>query len=213
MARVAGPFSRLDEAALRELAPNGTSRVFPARAVILNQGDDTRSFYVLLSGRVKAYLTDEQGRELVVNTIEAGDYFGELVLDGGPRAASVMTLEPCRVYVIPQSDLERLIAAHPEFSRDLVERLIGKVRELTQMVLDLALKDVYSRFLRYVTEHAVDEDGVRIVPERLTQHEIAARIGGSREMVSRIVRDLSEGGYIAVDGKRIRILRKLPPRW
>ena len=213
MARAGGPFSQLDEAALRELVPRGIAREFPKRTVIVNQGDDTRSFYVRLSGRVKAYLTDDQGREIVVNTIEAGDYFGELVLDGGPRAASIMTLEPCRVFMIPRGDLDELLAANPAIARDLIERLIGKVRELTAMVLDLAVKDVYSRFLRYVTEHAVEQDGVKVVPERLTQQDIAARIGGSRETVSRILRELTAGGYISVDGKRIRIVKKLPAHW
>ncbi len=213
MARASGPFSQLDEAALRELVPRGIVREFPKRTVIVTQGDDTRSFYVLLSGRVKAYLTDDQGREIVVNTIEAGDYFGELVLDGGPRAASIMTLEPCRVFMIPRGDLDELLVANPAIARDLIERLIGKVRELTAMVLDLAVKDVYSRFLRYVTDHAVEQNGVRVVPERLTQQDIAARIGGSRETVSRILRELTAGGYISVDGKRIRIVKKLPAHW
>lgn len=213
MARASGPFSQLDEAALRELVPRGIVRDFPKRTVIVTQGDDTRSLYVLLSGRVKAYLTDEQGREIVVNAIEAGDYFGELVLDGGPRAASIMTLEPCRVFMIPHDDVEKLLAANPAFARDLIDRLISKVRDLTGMVLDLAVKDVYSRFLRYVTDHAVEQNGVRVVPERLTQQDIAARIGGSRETVSRILRELTAGGYISVDGKRIRIVKKLPAHW
>ena len=213
MSRANGPFSQLDESALRELVPRGIARDFAKRTVLVNQGDDTRSFYVLLSGRVKAYLTDDQGREIVVNTIEAGDYFGELVLDGGPRAASIMTLEACRVYMIPYGDLEKLLAANPAFARDLIERLISKVRDLTGMVLDLAVKDVYSRFLRYVTDHAVEQDGVKVVPERLTQHDIAARIGGSRETVSRIIRELTAGGYISVDAKHIRVLKKLPAHW
>ena len=213
MSRAQGPFSQLDESALRALVPRGVTREFPKRSVIVNQGDDTRSFYVLLSGRVKAYLTDDQGREIVVNTIEAGDYFGELMLHGGPRAASIMTLEPCRVFMIPHGDIEKLLAANPAFARDLIVRLISKVRDLTAMVLDLAVKDVYSRFLRYVTDHAVDQGGVQVVPERLTQHEIAARIGGSREMVSRIMRELAAGGYVAVEAKRIRVLKKLPAHW
>lgn len=213
MSPVHGPFFRLDEAALRELVPHGMVREFPKRTVIVNQGDDSRAFYILLSGRVKAYLTDDEGREIVLTTIEAGDYFGELVLDGGPRSASIMTLETCRVFMVPQGDIESLLAANPAFARDLIVRLIGKVRNLTAMVLDLAVKDVYGRFLRYLVDHAVEQDGVQAIPERLTQHEIAARIGGSREMVSRIMRELTAGGYISVDAKQIRILKKLPAHW
>jgi CRP/FNR family cyclic AMP-dependent transcriptional regulator len=213
MTQTEAPFAHLDETSLRKFAPHGTTRAFPKQAVILNEGDETDSLYILLSGRVKAFMAGEDGREVVLNVIEAGDYFGELVLDGGPRAASVMTLEPCRVFIIPRGDVEGLLAGNPVFARDLIRKLIGKVRSLTAKVFDLALKDVYGRFVRFVEENAVERDGGRVISERLTQHEIAARIGGSREMVSRILRDLAAGEYIAVDAKRIRILKKLPPRW
>jgi CRP/FNR family cyclic AMP-dependent transcriptional regulator len=149
----------------------------------------------------------------VVNTVEVGDYFGELVLDGGPRSASVMALEPCSMFVIPLVDVEGLLEANPAFARDLITKLIGRVRSLTDKVRDLALKDVYGRFVQFVNDNAVERDGQLMVPERLTQHEIAARIGGSREMVSRILRDLTSGAYIEVDAKQMRILRKLPAHW
>jgi CRP/FNR family cyclic AMP-dependent transcriptional regulator len=80
-------------------------------------------------------------------------------------------------------------------------------------VRDLALKDVYGRFVAFLEQNALEKDGERVVAERLTQNDIAARIGGSREMVSRIVRDLTAGGYIAIEAKRIRILKKLPAHW
>jgi CRP/FNR family cyclic AMP-dependent transcriptional regulator len=87
------------------------------------------------------------------------------------------------------------------------------VRALTEKVRDLALKDVYGRFVRFVEDNSVEQDGERAIAERLTQSDVAARIGGSREMVSRIVRDLTAGGYISIDAKRIRILKKLPAHW
>jgi CRP/FNR family cyclic AMP-dependent transcriptional regulator len=124
-----------------------------------------------------------------------------------------MTLEAARFYVIPRGDVEGLLARDPAFARDLIEKLIGIVRRLTESVRDLALKDVYSRFARFVDEHTVEQDGRRVVPERLTQHDLAARIGGSREMVSRIVKDLTAGGYISVEAKHISVHKKLPARW
>lgn len=207
------PFANMEENTLRGLAPRGVMRSFAKNAVLVNQGDRTDSLYVLLSGRVKAYVSDESGKEVVVNTIEAGDYFGEMVLDGGPRSASVMSLEPCRCFVIPRDEVEALLTSHPEFARHLIDKLIGTGRRLTAKVFELALKDVYSRFSRFVNESAVEDGGVRVVRERLTQTDIAARIGGSREMVSRILRDLSAGGYISIEAKQIRILRKLPAHW
>lgn len=213
MPHATSPFIDLDEVKLRVLAPHGAARSFPKSVIVVNEGDATDSLYVVLCGRVKAYVSEEDGREVVLGTIGAGDYFGELVLDGGPRSASVMTLEPCRFFVIPHGDVEGLLEHNPEFARDLITKLIGKVRSLTNKVFDLALKDVYGRFVRFVDENAVEQDGKRAVPERLTQHDIAARIGGSREMVSRIVKDLTAGGYISIDAKHITIHKKLPANW
>ena len=213
MSHAAGPFANLDESALRELAPHGTVRSFAKNAVVVSEGDETDSLYILLSGRVKAYVSEEDGREVVLRTVGVGDYFGEMVLDGGPRSASVMTLEPCRFFVIPRSDIEGLIDRNPAFARHLIHMLIAKVRSLTQKVLDLALKDIYGRFVKFFDENAIEQQGARVVPERLTQHDIAARIGGSREMVNRIVKDLTAGGYISVDSRQITVHKKLPSHW
>jgi CRP/FNR family transcriptional regulator, cyclic AMP receptor protein len=213
MEKVQAPFSQLDEASLRELAPHGAARSYRKNVVVVNEGDETDSLYVIMSGRVKVFCTGDDGREVVLHTIESGDYFGELVLDGGPRSASVMTLEVSRLFVIPQGDVEGMLAANPVFARNMLQKLIARVRSLTAKVRDLALKDVYGRFVRFVQDNAVERDGEKTVPERLTQSDIAARIGGSREMVSRIVRDLTAGGYIEIDAKRIRILKKLPANW
>jgi CRP/FNR family cyclic AMP-dependent transcriptional regulator len=209
-----GPFAGLDEEALKSLAPNGVARPYPKNVVVLNEGDATDSLYVMLSGRVKVFVSEEDGREVVVDTVGAGEYFGELVLDGGPRSASIMTLEPSRFYVIPKADVEAMLNRNPAFARDMIHKLIGDVRQLTEQVRDLALKDVYGRFVRFIEDNAVVlEDGNRLVTERLTQSDIAARIGGSREMVSRILKDLTAGNYISIDGKQITVHRKLPANW
>jgi len=213
MSQAAGPFAGLDESALRALAPHGAPRSFPKNTIVVSEGDETDSLYILLSGRVKAFVSDEDGHEVVLSTAGVGEYFGELVLDGGPRSASVMALEPCRFFVIPRGDIEGLLDRNPAFARDLIRMLITRVRGLTQKVLDLALKDVYGRFVKFIEENAIEQNGVRVVPERLTQHDIAARIGGSREMVNRIVKDLTAGGYISVEAKHVTVRKKLPARW
>jgi CRP/FNR family transcriptional regulator, cyclic AMP receptor protein len=91
MPQAAGPFANLDESGLRALAPHGAVRSFAKNAVVVNQGDETDSLYILLSGRVKAYVSEEDGREVVLSTVGVGDYFGEMVLDGGPRSASAFS--------------------------------------------------------------------------------------------------------------------------
>lgn len=213
MASSTAPFSGLDEGALHKLAPGGAVRSYARNVVVVSEGDATDSLYVILTGRVKAFVSDPGGKEVIVNTIGAGDYFGELVLDGGARSASIMTLEPSRFFIIPQRDVEAMLETNPEFARNLMRKLIGKVRSLTARVLDLSLKDVYGRLVKFLEESAVEQDGRRVVAERLTQSDIAARIGGSREMVSRILRDLTAGGYVTVEARQIVLHRKLPAHW
>src|ERR1700752_3235684 len=109
------PFAHLDEQALRGLAPGGAVRSFARNVVVVSEGDPTDSLYVVLSGRVKVFVAEENGKERVEKTNETGEFFGEVVLDGQARAASVMTLEPSRFFVIPQPDAEALLTGNPEF--------------------------------------------------------------------------------------------------
>ena len=208
-----GPFEGLDEETLRRLSPNGAVAEFARGAVIIAEGERTNELYVLLAGSAKAYIADDDGDQVVLSTIPSGDCFGEITLDGQPRSASVAALEPARCFVIPRGDFEDLIARDPVFARGVIGKLAAHVRSLTQRVLDLSVKDVYARFAKFVEDRAVEHDGHWIVPDRFTQREIAAHIGGSREMVSRILKDLANGRYVRVEDKRIVLLRKLPQKW
>lgn len=204
---------RLREEELRALSGEGVVRAFPKQTVIVNEGDKTESLYIILSGRVKVFLSDDAGREIVLGTQGPGEYFGEMVLDEGPRSASVMTIEPSRFAVVPKQKFREFLRSHPEFSILLVEKLIRRVRALTESVKSLALMDVYGRVARLLLDLAVKEDGRLVINERLTQQDIASRVGASREMISRILKDLTIGGYIAVDKKKITINRTPPRHW
>jgi CRP/FNR family cyclic AMP-dependent transcriptional regulator len=203
----------LNSGELKALAAQGVVRSYPKNAVIVSEGEETDSFYVIVEGRVKVYVSDEEGREVVLRTLVAGDFFGEMVLDGGPRSASVMTLERSRFAVIGKQRFRDFLVEHPAFSRHLVEKLIERTRALTENVKSLALMDVYGRVARLLLDLAVEENGCLVVPEKLTQQDIAARIGASREMISRIFKDLVAGGYLSIQSKRITILRNPPRHW
>jgi len=201
----------LTEEELRALSGEGVVKTFPRQAVIVNQGDETDSLYIILSGRVKVFLSDDTGKEVVLGTQGPGEYFGEMVLDGGPRSASVMTLEPSRFAIVPKRKFREFLRAHPDFSVHLIEKLIRLTRALTDSVESLALMDVYGRVARLLLELATEEDGKLVINEKLTQQDIANRVGASREMISKIFKDLSSGGYVTVEGRRITI-NKIPPR-
>lgn len=203
----------LTEGELRTLSGEGVVKTFPKHAVIVNEGDETDSLFVILSGRVKVYVSDEDGKEVVLGTQDPGEYFGEMVLDGGPRSASVMTLEPSRFAVVPKQKFRDFLRTHPDFSVHLIEKLIRRARALTDSVKSLALMDVYGRVARLLLEMATEEDGRLAIHEKLTQQDIADRVGASREMISRIFKDLSSGGYITVESRRITINRTPPRHW
>lgn len=204
------PFLNLDETVLKEMIPQGIVRTFPKGCIIIHAGDLSDSLYVILSGRVKVFLSDENGKEFVLSTINAGDYFGEVALDGEPRSASIRTQEDCRFFIVPKTEVKALIERQPDFARDLIGRLIRKVRNLANSVHNLALMSVYCRLLKFIDERAVQHEDGRLVTERLTQQEIAECIGASREMVSRLITDLTNCGYISVENRRIVVHRKLP---
>jgi CRP/FNR family cyclic AMP-dependent transcriptional regulator len=198
---------------LRAITRQAITRGFPRNAIIINEGDRTDSLYVILEGRVKIFVADVQGREIVLATQGPGEYFGEMILDEGPRSASVMTLEPSKFLVVPKEDFKDFLMRNPAFAVRLIEKLIHRVRNLTENVKSLALMDVYGRVARLLLELAQPQDGKLVITERLTQQDIASRVGASREMISRIFKDLTAGGYVRLDRKQITITRKPPPHW
>ncbi len=203
----------LQDAVLRAIADRGGVRQYPANAVLVNEEDRSDSLFIILRGRVKAYGAGPDGREVVYSTQGAGEYFGELSLDGGARSASVMTLEPTTCAVVPGAEVRDFLAHHPDFALHLVMKLIRLARAATDQVKSLALDDVYGRIARLLRTLAREEDGVLVVPDKLTQQDIAERVGSSREMVSRIFKPLVEGGYVELRAGRIVLLKKLPARW
>lgn len=199
---------------LRALALRGSIRSYPKNNVIINEGENGDFLFVLLQGSVKVFATDSEAREITYGIIHAGDYFGEMSLDGGPRSASVMTLEPCVCAAVPRAAVREHLADEPDFALDLVAQVIRRARAATETARGMALLDVYGRVIGLLEgqEGPASEDRpVFIRP--ITHQDIASRIGASREMVSRLLKDLEKGGYITLGVKQITLLNKLPPRW
>jgi CRP/FNR family cyclic AMP-dependent transcriptional regulator len=124
-----------------------------------------------------------------------------------------MALEDCRLAMVKRSELTTFLEAHPELALHIVRKLARRVRDLTENVRSLALMDVYGRVARLLLELAEERDGILMVSESLTQRDIAARVGCSREMISRIFSDLTDGGYVRREARHLVIVRKPPPRW
>jgi len=204
----------IDDAFVRELAKLGRVRSYPKNTVIITEGDSSDSVFVILSGKVKAFVSDAEGHELILNTQAPGHYVGEMALDGKPRSASVVTLEPTTFSVVQREPLRDAIRHNPDFALDMIAKVIERAREATDNVKNLALLDVYGRVARLLLNMAVEaEDGKMRIPEKITQQEIAERVGASRDMVSRIFRDLTVGGYVTVENRIVTINKKPPAKW
>ncbi|MCM2328024.1 MAG: Crp/Fnr family transcriptional regulator [Lysobacter sp.] len=199
---------------VRKLAALGRVRSYPRSTVIITEGDSSDSVFVVLSGKVKAFVSDSEGHELILDTQGPGDYVGEMALDGKPRSASVVTLESTTFSVVQREPLRDAIRKDPDFALDMISKVIERARDATDNVKNLALLDVYGRVARLLLNMAVEaEDGKLRIPEKITQQEIAERVGASRDMVSRIFRDLTIGGYISVENRIVTVNKKPPAKW
>ena len=198
---------------VRQLATLGRLRTYPKNTVFITEGDSSDSVFVILSGKVKVFISDSEGHEMILDTQGPGEYVGEMALDGNPRSASVMTLESSTFAVVARDPIREAIRQDPDFALDMISKIIDRARLATNSVKDLALLDVYGRVARLLLNLSVEKEGKLLIPEKITQQEIAERVGASRDMVSRIFRDLTAGGYITVENRFITINKKPPARW
>ena len=205
-------FAGLPASDLQAIARKAVIKPYEKNAIVVTEGEFTKSLYVIISGRVKVYLDDENGKELVLDSKGPGEYFGEMVLDEGPRSASVVTTEPSTFAVISTAVFKDLLVRHSEIALIVIKNLIRMARGLDENVRSLAMLDVYGRVSRMLLDLAVEQKGRLVVPEKLTQQEMASRVGTSREVINRILRALTAGGYIRVEDKTIIINKPLPPQ-
>lgn len=199
---------------LRALARRGELRRYRKGTVLIEEGDRGDTIYIILSGRLRAYATGAGEREITYGVYGPGDYLGEMSLDGGVRSASVITLEPTQCAVVTRQTLRQYIAEQPEFAFELLAKVIRRARAATLGEKQLALNDVYGRLVALLNEQAVAADGgKRVIAERLTHRDMANRLGCSREMVSRLMKDLETGGYVETPGASLVLTKPLPARW
>lgn len=193
-----------------EFAPR---RHFSKNAIIIQEGDFSDVLFVLMKGRVRSFSSDPDGKEVIYNEYKPLEFFGEMSLDGGPRSASVVALEASDCAVISRPFLEDFLRQHPTFAMELITKTIQRARQATQTLRSLALFDVYGR-LRLLLDSLPAESvmGQTRRVRRETHANIAKRIGASREMVSKLLKDLEEGGYLKTVGTQWELAR-LPDRW
>ncbi len=207
-------FSSLNDDELSELALAAVKKTFLKNTVLLNEGDETDSLYIILGGKVKAIINDEHGKEVILSIFGPGEYFGEIAfIDGERRSATIITRETTEVLIISSGVFRDILSSNPNLALNLLIGVVKRLREATKQIESLALMDVYGRVARLLVNYAKPKGEKLFIEEKLTHQEIANMTGSSREMVSRIFKDLLTGEYISIDNKHITINKTLPYSW
>ena len=197
-------FSSFPEDQLRMLAAVVTRKSATRSTTVMAGGDATDSLYIILSGRLKVMMSDADGKEVILSILGPGEFFGEMgLIDDAPRSASVVAIEACELLSIAKRDFKKCLAENFEMAMAVMRGLVRRLREADRKIGSLALLDVYGRVARLLLDMSETVEGEKIVTKRLPKQDIAKMIGASREMVSRVMKDLQMGGYIEVRGSNI----------
>ena len=206
-------FKHLDDDELRMIVAMTTQKTVQKNALVINEGDSSSSMYLIKEGKVNVTVTNEEGKEFILSTLQQGDNFGELsLLDDNPRSANVIALEKCIFLVLKKADFYKLLQSNPGIAIRVIKYLCQRVRFISSIAQSLALMDVYGRLVKMLREFSSQgENGQFIVSIPLTHKDIASRLGCAREMVSKIINALKKGGYLSIENKIIIIHKTLPP--
>jgi len=214
--RLPGPcqLPEIPDHMLHALFRHAVVKTFRKNTLLMMEGDRTTdSIYLIQSGKVKVFLCSAEGKEVHLDVLEPGDYFGEMELDEAPRSASAVTIETSRLGVIRQSEFRKFVSENPDFAMQFILKLVARTRALMKNVKSLALLDVSDRVARLLLEMATEENGKLIITQKLSKRDIASRVGATREMASRVFKDLVSSGFIELEHKRITIAKSLPQHW
>jgi CRP/FNR family cyclic AMP-dependent transcriptional regulator len=188
-------FASLSTEELQAAATFFTVRSYPKGAIVATEGDRLELFNVIMSGRIQFFWRDEAGYQVKLGIDGPGGHYSDVTLDGDPMAG-----------------IKQLLLRHPQVGFVLLMDVVARLRRLVQRTKAFTMEDVYGRVVKLLLAAAVEADG-KLVTERLTHAEIGQRVGATREMVGRILRDLARGGYIRMARGQVTILRKPPMRW
>ncbi len=207
-------FSSLNEQELSEIKKIAVENTFLRNAIIIQKEDTSTSLYVVLSGKAVAIGSNEDGRQIILNVFKKGDCFGEMsFIDSAPRSATVQTTEKTRIMTINGDKLRSIFLSNSEMMLKLMKELLRKIRVLTEQLTGLAFENVYKRVVLLLMRLAKPQGDKWIIEEKLTHKEIAEMVFASREMVSRIMSELSDGEYITVCKDSVIINKKFPEKW
>ena len=209
-------FSTLSPAQAEALAEAVSKKRFKRGEILVEQGKKSNALYIILVGRTRVLMTDNKGREVILATLSSGDYVGEMsLIDNEPHSATVVADQQVDVLVLGRDSFMRCLNENMEMAHAVMRGLVQRLRKASQNISSLALVGVYGRVAKVLLDSAVaDESDALVILEKVSRQDIAKMVGASREMVSRVMKDFEEQGFIQLlDGGGVRVFeRRMLPR-
>jgi CRP/FNR family transcriptional regulator, cyclic AMP receptor protein len=205
-------FNCLDEHEITAVSNHIKTKTVQKNTQVIIAGDSSNTLYIIKEGSVNVIARNEEGKEIVLSTLRTGDIFGELSLfDDKPRSAGIVSLENCALLALYKADFLELLNQSPKMALQVIKYLCQRIRFTNTITQNLVFMDVYERLKNFLYDMAIPgSDGKLVTTKPMSQIEIAAHIGSGREIISRILSELVEGGYISIEKKIITLHKKLP---
>ena len=191
-------FSFLTESQANAVADAVIKRRFKRGEMIVEQGKKSNALFILLNGRARVVTADSRGREVILATLQPGDHIGEMsLIDNEPHSATVRAEVQTDVLMLGRLEFARCLPENSSMAYAVMRGLVQRLRHADRKIESLALMDVYGRVARALLEFASQTpEGELLIRERISRQDIAKMVGASREMVSRVMKDLEERGFI-----------------
>ena len=191
-------FSMLTVAQGDAVAAAVVKRRFKRGEAIVEQGKQSNALSIILTGRARVIATDPRGREVILATMRPGDYVGEMsLIDNEPHSATVMAEIQTDALILGRLEFARCLPENSSMAYAVMKGLVQRLRQADRKIESLALMDVYGRVARALLEFSSeDSDGNAVIRDKVSRQDLAKMVGASREMVSRVMKDLEERGFI-----------------
>ena len=196
-------FSLLRDTELVLLTQVLLRKPYPKNSTVVAAGDPADALYIVISGRLKVLMSDKEGKEVILAILNQGDFFGEMgLIDQAPRSATVVAIDSCELLTMTRADFTKCLQKNFDLTMNVILGLVKRLREADRKIGSLALMDVCGRVARLLMEMAETVDGQKVVT-KLPKQQIAKMVGATREMVTRVMKEMETGGHIEVRAKQI----------
>jgi CRP-like cAMP-binding protein len=190
-------FSMLTNDQAQSIADSVVKRRFRRGEIIVEHGKKSNALFILLTGRARVLTSDSRGREVILAVLQPGDYVGEMsLIDNEPHSATVRAEVQTDMLILGRTEFARCLPENSSLSYAIMRGLVSRLRSADRQIESLALLDVYGRVARALLDMAEDLNGVKLIRNKVSRQDLAKIVGASREMVSRVMKDLEERGMV-----------------